>query len=74
MIPEPIAQCHDFGIDLVKTDELGCKHRPSAIGRKPVAIRIDDIDVARASRNALAQNVGAFINESEQAPRDDFVG
>src|SRR5262249_59967316 len=47
--------------------------RPAAIGREAVPGQIDHVDIRRAQRDALFQDVRAFVGERVHAALDDLV-
>src|ERR1700688_2671982 len=59
--------------DLVETDLVRVIHRSDSRGRKAVAGRIDDVDVRRALRDALVQDVRTFVDQGENHPAHNFV-
>src|SRR5919201_3273919 len=56
----------------VQSHGVGVEHRPAPIGREAVARQVHHIDVRRAERDALLENVRAFVGERIDAALDDF--
>ena len=46
----------NLGIHCIQANLIGGEHRAAAVGRKPVTVEIDDVDVARPGRDALRKS------------------
>src|SRR5580692_1535297 len=52
---------------------LGPEHGTPAVGRKTVAIQIDDVDIAGPIGNAFTQYFAADVHEREETALDDLL-
>src|SRR5580704_7148251 len=59
-------------VDLFQADGVGIPHGPAAIGRKAVAVEVDDVDIDRAQGVAFLENARAFVDQGVHATIDDF--
>src|SRR6202007_1712706 len=63
----------DGGEHLVEADAVGMEHRAAAVRQKAVAGEVHHVDVGGAQRDALLEDVRAFVGERVHAPRDDLL-
>src|SRR6056300_124775 len=49
------------------------EHRAATVGRETIAVHIHYVDIARALRNALFDDLAAFTNERFDQPGDNFL-
>src|SRR6516162_2250601 len=57
----------------LQADHIARPHRAAAPGREAVTIDVDRIDVACTQRDALAEQLGAGIDELEQQALNDLL-
>src|SRR5262245_31802946 len=61
--------------DFIEADRICIEHRPAAKRREAVAGEIDHVDVGGAQRDALVEDVGAFVDQRvDEALHDLFIG
>ena len=60
-------------IDLLEPDLVGVEHGAAPVAREAVAVQVGDVDIARAQRDALFENAGAFIDEGPEAALEDLL-
>src|SRR6267154_3479330 len=52
---------------------FGPEHRATTIGREPVTIQVNDVDVAGAIRHSLTQHFAALVYQCQKTPLGDFL-
>ena len=50
---------------LIQSDRIGMEHRPAAPVRKAVAVKIDDVHVGGAQRNAFFDDIRTFVGHPD---------
>src|ERR1700688_4440665 len=60
-------------VDVLWSDRVGPPHRAAAIPREAEAEDPHDVDVTRPQRDAVAEELGALVDEREHAALDDFL-
>src|SRR5262249_10732444 len=72
--PVPSLELPDPGVDRLHPDRVGIPHRPAAVGGEPVAVDVNDVDVAGPQGDPLFQDSRALVDEGVDGPLDDLVG
>src|SRR5207249_5404154 len=65
----------DARVDLVQAHRIGIEHRAAAPSWETVAVHVDQVDVGGALRDALLEDLGAFVHQRvDRALHDLLVG
>src|SRR5579872_5040815 len=69
---EALSERHDLVVDPRHTELVGVPHGPTMVRREAVAVDVDDIDVARPQSDAVAQEIGAGVDQRVHRALDDL--
>ena len=62
----------DAIVHVLDAELVGVPHRAAVVRREAVPVDVDDVVVARAQRDPVAQEIGTDVDEREREPLDDL--
>ena len=71
---EPLAELPDALEDAIETDGIRVVERATTVRGETVAIKVNDIHIARPLRDALTDDFQPFVRQPEDQPVDNLGG